>query len=450
MKKFFGTDGIRGLANRDLTPELALRLGKIFGRMTCEKHAGHSRILIGKDTRLSGGMLEAAVSSGLASQGVDVVLAGVIPTPGLAFLTRTQNFTAGLMISASHNPAEYNGIKFFSHDGFKITDQEEFEIEKSIGEFEKIHFQELTSRNLGIITRGEVLTARYLEHLRQVEKTSLDGLRVVLDLANGATFSLAPQLLSQLGADVISVCGKPDGLNINANCGSTHLENLQKEVVKHRADVGLAFDGDGDRLLAVDEKGQALDGDQILLIAARSLARDGKLCNNIVVTTIMSNYGLEEVLQEDKVTVRRTPVGDRYVVEEMMRCGAVLGGEQSGHIIFLDHNTTGDGLITGIELLSILKRNGGVLSTLARLIRHPQVQINVRVSSTTNWDHSSRVRAALSNAESQIRGNGRIIVRASGTEPLIRLMVEGKEITLIERIAKELAESIRAENVNVK
>jgi phosphoglucosamine mutase len=354
------------------------------------------------------------------------------------------------MITASHNPAEYNGIKFFSHDGFKLTDHEELEIEKSITEYEKIRFQELTDRNLGVITRDEVLTTKYLEHLRQVEKTSLNGLRVVLDLANGAAYSLAPQLLSQLGADVTSVGDKPDGMNINVDCGSTHLENLQKEMVKHQADVGLAFDGDGDRLLAVDEKGQALDGDQILLITARSLARDGRLRNNIVVTTVMSNYGLEEALQKENVTVRRTLVGDKYVIEEMRRCGAVLGGEQSGHIIFLDHNTTGDGLITAVKLLSILKRDGERLSTLASLNRYPQVQINVRVSNTTNWDNSPRVRAALSNAESQIRGNGRIIVRASGTEPLIRLMVEGKEITLIERVAKELAESIRAENVNVK
>jgi len=450
MKRLFGTDGVRGVANRDLTPEFAFRLGKVFGRMTHEEHGDHSRILIGKDTRLSGGMLEAALSEGLASQGVNVVLVGVIPTPGLAFLTRSQGFSAGLVITASHNLAEYNGIKFFSHDGFKLADHEELEIEKSIAEYETIRFQELTGRDLGVITRDEVLTTKYLEHVRQVEKTSLNGLRVVLDLANGATYSLAPRLLSQLGADVMSVCDKPDGLNINVNCGSTHLENLQKEMGKHRADVGLAFDGDGDRLLAVDEKGQALDGDQILLIAARSLVRDGRLRNNIVVTTVMSNYGLEEALQKENVTVKRTPVGDKYVVEEMRRCGAVLGGEQSGHIIFLDHNTTGDGLITAVKLLSILKRDSERLSTLASLNRYPQVQINVRVSNTANWDHPPRVRAALSNAENQIRGNGRIIVRASGTEPLIRLMVEGKEITLIERIAKELAESIRAENVNVK
>jgi phosphoglucosamine mutase len=450
MKRLFGTDGVRGVVNSDLTPEFAFRLGKVFGRMMHEKHGDHSRILIGKDTRLSGGMLEAAISEGLASQGVNVVLVGVIPTPGLAFLTRSQGFSAGLMITASHNPAEYNGIKFFSHDGFKLTDHEELEIEKSIAEYEKIRFQELTGRDLGVITRDEVLTTKYLKHLSQVEKTSLNGLRVVLDLANGATYSLAPQLLSQLGADVTSVCDKPDGLNINANCGSTHLENLQKEMAKHRADVGLAFDGDGDRLLAVDEKGQALDGDQILLVAARSLVRDGRLRNNVVVTTVMSNYGLEEALQKENVTVRRTPVGDRYVVEEMIRCGAVLGGEQSGHIIFLDHNTTGDGLITAVKLLSIIKRDSERLSTLDSLNRYPQIQINVRVSSTTNWDHPPRVQAALSNAESQMRGNGRIIVRASGTEPLIRLMVEGKEITLIERIAKELAESIRVENANVK
>jgi len=450
MKRLFGTDGVRGVANRDLTRELAFRIGKVFGRMTHEGHADDGRILIGRDTRLSGEMLEAALSAGLASQGVDVILVGIIPTPGLAFLTRTQGFSAGLMITASHNPAEYNGIKFFSHDGFKLTDHEELEIEKSITEYEKIRFQELTGRNLGVITRDEVLTSKYLEHVRRLEKTSLNGLRVVLDLANGATYSLAPQVLSQLGADVRPVCDKPDGLNINVNCGSTHLENLQKEMAKHRADVGLAFDGDGDRLLAVDEKGEALDGDQILLIAARSLVRDRKLRNNIVVTTVMSNYGLEEALQKENITVKRTPVGDKYVIEEMRRCGAVLGGEQSGHIIFLDQNTTGDGLITAVKLLSILKRDGERLSILGSLNRYPQVQINVRVSSTTNWDHSPRVRDALSNAESQIRGKGRIIVRASGTEPLIRLMVEGKEITLIERVAKELAESIRAENVNVK
>jgi phosphoglucosamine mutase len=450
MKRLFGTDGVRGIANRDLAPELAFRLAKLFGRIIRERQMGHGRVVIGKDTRLSGGMLESAISAGLASQGVNAILAGIIPTPGLAFLTRTEGFNAGVMISASHNPAEYNGIKFFSHDGFKLSNGEESKIERAFNGYEGIRFDELSGRSLGTVDRDQSLTPKYLECLKRVENVPLDGLRVIIDSANGATFSLAPELFSHLGAELVSVCDKPDGLNINAGCGSTHLEKLQEEVANHQADVGLAFDGDGDRLLAVDEKGQALDGDQIMLVAARSLARDGKLRNNLVVATVMSNYGLEEALREDNISVRRTPVGDRYIVEEMIKCGAILGGEQSGHIIFLDHNTTGDGLITGVKLLSTLKRDGGRLSKLAALNLYPQVQINIRVNDSEGWKLLPGVQAALTEAERRIKGNGRIVVRASGTEPLIRLMVEGKETGLIEKVAMELANSIRrAQTVNL-
>ena len=445
MKRLFGTDGVRGVANKDLPPELAFRLGKIFGHMLHEKRKQHPRVVVGRDTRRSGGMLEAAVSAGLASQGVDAILVGVIPTPGLAFLTRTLGFDAGVMISASHNPAEYNGIKLFARDGFKLSDDEELEIERALIQFEKIHFDELIGGNLGIVERNEDLTGQYFEFLKQVENVALDGLKVIVDSANGATFALASKIFSQLGATVVSICDKPDGLNINVECGSTHLENLQKEIVKNPADAGLAFDGDGDRVLAVDEKGQTLDGDQIMLLAARDLARQGRLHNNLVVVTVMSNYGLEEALQRDNISVKRTPVGDRHVVEEMKRSGAVLGGEQSGHIIFLDQNTTGDGLITSVRLLSILKKTGDKLSTIARINRYPQVQINIKIKDVENWNQLPEIKTAIANAEEEIKGNGRIIVRASGTEPLIRLMVEGKDLSMVERIAKRLAAAISNE-----
>ena len=392
-------------------------------------------------------MLESALTAGLTSQGVNVLLIGVIPTPGLAFLTRTEGFNAGAMISASHNPAEYNGIKFFSHDGFKLTDQEELQIERSLSEYEKIRFPTLIHRDLGTAECDKGLSTKYFEHLRNIEKISLNGLRVILDLANGATYTIAPRLLSSLGADVVTIADKPDGMNINSNCGSTHLENLQKAVLNQQAHLGLAFDGDGDRLLAVDENGETVDGDQIMLITALELARNGKLRNNLLVTTIMSNYGLEEALQQNHITLKRTNVGDKLVVGEMIRSGAVLGGEQSGHIVFLDYNTTGDGLITAVKLLATLKRSGGKLSALATGMKHyPQVQINVKVNKTENWNQTSEAQTAISNAERQIKGNGRIVVRASGTEPVIRIMVEGKDITLINKIAKDLADSIRTKS----
>lgn len=444
MKKLFGTDGIRGAVDKDLTMELAFRLGRVFGLIIEQKYpSGPWNVVIGRDTRSSCEALEGALSSGLKSQGVNMTLVNVIPTPGLAFLTRTAGFNAGVMISASHNPAEYNGIKFLSHNGFKLTDEEESEIEKAIGNYDQIHFPD---KQHGMIEHDTTLSTKYLEYLKQIDKISLSDMKVVVDLANGATYSIAPQLFAALGANVVPISNKPDGLNINLNCGSTHLDTLRKAVVAHQADVGLAFDGDGDRVLAVDENGEIVDGDQIVLIEALELARSGNLRNNTVVATVMSNYGFEEALQKRAITLKRTPVGDRYVVEEMVRSGAALGGEQSGHVVFLDYNTTGDGLITGLKLLATLKRSGRKLSVLAaEMERFPQVQLNVSVRSTKDWDRNLAIQTAISTAERHIQGRGRVFVRASGTEPLIRIMVEGKDYSLINQLARDIANTIQTE-----
>ena len=431
------------MVNKDLTTELAFRLGRAFGLIIEHKYlTGPWNVLVGRDTRLSCEALEGALSSGLASQGVNVSLVGIIPTPGLAFLTRTEGFTAGVMISASHNPAEYNGIKFVSHNGFKLTDEEESEIERAI-DYDQIRFPD---KQRGLIERDTTLSTKYLEYLKQIEKISLSGMKVVLDLANGATYSIALELFSALGANVVPISNKPDGTNINLNCGSTHLDTLQKVVVAHQADVGLAFDGDGDRVLAVDENGEMVDGDQIVLIEALELTRSGKLRNNTVVGTVLSNYGVEAALQKHHITLKRAAVGDRYVVAEMVGSGASLGGEQSGHVIFLDYNTTGDGLITGLKLLATLKRSGRKLSALAaEMERYPQVQLNMSVRSTKDWDRNLAIQTAISIAERHIQGKGRIVVRASGTEPLIRIMVEGKDFSLINQLARDVANTIQTE-----
>ncbi len=443
MKKLFGTDGIRGVVGKDLTIELCFRLGRVFGMMVAKNFPPGVSVVVGRDTRSSCEALVDALSAGMASQGVNVSLAEVIPTPGLTFLTRTAGFNAGVMISASHNPAEYNGIKFVSRDGLKLTEAKESEIESAIENYDQIHFPD---KPRGSIKRDPTLCAKYLEYVKQIQNISLSGLRVVMDLANGATYSIAPKLFTALGADVVSISNKPDGMNINLNCGSTHLDNLRKAVLTHQADVGVAFDGDGDRALAVDEKGEIVDGDQIVLIEALELARTGKLRNNTVVATVMSNYGLEIALREHNITLKRTPVGDRYVVAEMIESGASIGGEQSGHIIFLDHNTTGDGLITAIKLLATLKRKGRKLSVLAaELERLPQVQLNVSVRSTKDWNRNAAIQDAIANATRHIQGKGRIVVRASGTEPLIRVMVEGKDNSLIHRLAADVANVIQTE-----
>ena len=443
MKKLFGTDGIRGIVGKNLTADLSFKVARVFGMMITRDSPGPWKVIIGRDTRSSCEPLEDAICAGLISQGVDVSLAGVIPTPGLAYLTRTGQFNGGAMISASHNPAEYNGIKFISNDGFKITEERESAIEQALDNYDQLHFPKVPQ---GSVKRDLSLLLKYLEYLKQVEKISLSGLNVVIDLANGATFSIAPELFTALGANIVSISDKPDGMNINLNCGSTHLDNLQKAVLTHRADIGLAFDGDGDRVLAVDERGEIVDGDQIVLIEAIDFIQSGKLQNNTVVATVMSNYGLEIALREHNITLKRTSVGDRYVVEEMMKSGAVIGGEQSGHVVFLEYNTTGDGLITGVKLLSTLKRRGGKFSALAAMMqRLPQVQLNVNVRSTKHWEHNTAVQEAIRQADRQIQGKGRIVVRASGTEPLIRVMVEGKDDSLNGLLANDIASVIQTE-----
>jgi phosphoglucosamine mutase len=444
MRKLFGTDGIRGLVEKDLTTELAFKLGRVFGLLIeQERLSGPWSAVIGRDTRLSCKAIEEAVSSGLSSQGVNVSLVGVIPTPGLAFLAKIGGFDGGVMISASHNSAEYNGIKFLSHNGFKLSEEIESEIERAIANYEQVRFPDTPP---GLIEHNTGLSAKYLEYLKQIEKSSLSGLKIVIDMANGATYSIGPRLFAACGADVIPISDKPDGMNINLNCGSTHLDALQKAVTAHRADAGLAFDGDGDRVLAVDENGETVDGDQIVLIEALEMAQNGKLRNNMVVATVMSNYGFEAALQKHHITLKRTSVGDRYVVEEMVASGAVLGGEQSGHVVFLDYNTTGDGLITGLKLLATMKRSGRKLSVLsAEMERYPQVQLNVSVRSMQNLDRNPTIKTAISIAEDQIQGKGRIVIRASGTEPLIRIMVEGKDYSLINQLARKLADSIQSE-----
>ncbi len=449
MKRYFGTDGIRGVANKDLTPELAFRVGKIFGFLLQLNNAlpsGRKRVLMGKDTRISCGMLEAALSSGFAAQGIDVVQAEVLPTPAVAYLTRSMDFVAGAMISASHNPAEDNGIKFFSHEGYKFPDSVEREIESLLDEYDRTSFPSITGPEVGNISKDTFLVENYFKYLLKIEPLSLNGLKVVLDVANGATYQLAPKLFQQLGAQVITLFNAPDGLNINRECGSTHLENLKKAVLQHKADVGLAFDGDGDRMLAVDEKGGLVDGDQIMLIVAQELHRKNSLKNNLVIATVMSNFGFEEALDHNNIKMRRTSVGDRYVLEEMIKSGANLGGEQSGHIIFLDQNTAGDGLITAIKLLAALMSRKEPLSVLAeQMKRYPQILVNVPVHDKKNWDQRPVISEAIEKAQVELKGQGRLLIRASGTEPLIRVMVEGKDSEYIHTMAHELASVIRAE-----
>lgn len=449
MKRYFGTDGIRGVANKDLTPELAFRVGRVLGFLLQkgeELKTSRRKVLIGKDTRLSCGMLEAALSAGFASQGIDVVQVGVIPTPGVAYLTRTMDFAAGAMISASHNPAEDNGIKFFSHQGFKFPDDFELRIEKLLDTFGEVDFIPCTGDQVGTLQTDLTLTEKYLEYLESVEPLPLQGVKMVVDTANGATYQLAPAFFKSLGAEVVILFDRPDGLNINADCGSTHMKNLQQAVLEHRAHLGLAFDGDGDRVLAVDEKGQLMDGDQIMLAAALELMKTSAMKSGLVISTVMSNFGFEEALKQNGIELKRAAVGDRYVLEEMQKSGALLGGEQSGHIIFLEHNTVGDGLITALKLLSAYRRRGVPLSELAALMTHyPQVLLNVRVQNKKGWEENPAISQAIESAQREIEGNGRLLVRASGTEPLIRVMVEGKNAEHIHKVADYLADLIRAE-----
>jgi len=446
-RQLFGTDGVRGVANIEpMTSETALRLGRavayVFRRAAGRRH----KIIIGKDTRVSGYMLETAMASGICSMGVDVLLVGPLPTPGIAFLTRSLRADAGAVISASHNAFQDNGIKFFSSAGFKLPDDVELEIERLVLETEIDHLRP-TADEIGKAFRIDDADGRYNVFVKNTfpRDLTLDGLRVVVDCANGAAYKVAPEVLQELGATVTAIGVTPDGENINRDCGATSPAALQAAVIEHRAHVGVALDGDGDRCIFVDECGQVVDGDAVLAIASRELAEQGRLVGRTLVTTHMANFGLELAMRDLGINVLKTQVGDRYVLEEMQRGGFNLGGEQSGHVLFLDHTTTGDGLITALVVLGIMRTRGVPLSTLARVMRKfPQVLVNVPVRDKRDLDQIPEVRAAVTAVESALGGRGRVYIRYSGTEALARVMVEGEDLAQVEAHAAHIADAVKA------
>ncbi|MCI0468571.1 MAG: phosphoglucosamine mutase, partial [Nitrospirae bacterium] len=426
--RLFGTDGIRGEVNAfPMTADNVLRIGMAAGSLLKNSHGRHM-VLIGKDTRLSGYVIESALTSGLCSMGMNVTLAGPIPTPGVAFLTRALRLDAGIAISASHNPFQDNGIKIFSSDGFKLSDELEAEIERIV-EDSSFPSSRPKGKNIGKAFRLDDAVGRYIEYIKSTIPRGVDlvGMRVVVDSANGSAYKVTPWLLRELGAEVISINDKPDGVNINDKCGSTHLDNLAKEVIKNSAHLGIAHDGDADRTLFINERGETVDGDLVLAICASDLKRQGRLNKDVVVATVMSNLGLEKYLAGIGISLIRTMVGDRYVVEEMRRGGFNLGGEQSGHIIFLDYNTTGDGAITALQVLDLMRRRGMPLSELTKGIdAYPQVLLNIPHSAGTvriEIEKSPQIMDAIKMAEDRLGSQGRLLVRPSGTEPKIRVMV---------------------------
>ncbi|GGH75944.1 phosphoglucosamine mutase [Compostibacillus humi] len=422
MGKYFGTDGVRGVANVELTPELAFKLGRVSGYLLGQK-SEKPKVIIGRDTRISGEMLEGALVSGLLSVGAEVMRLGVISTPGVAYLTKALSASAGIMISASHNPVEDNGIKFFGPDGFKLSDEQENEMERLLDAEDNL--PRPTGAGIGNINDYYEGGQKYLSFLKDTIDNDLEGLTVALDCAHGATSSLATHLFADLEADVFSIGSTPNGLNINDGVGSTHPESLQAFVLEKEADVGLAFDGDGDRLIAVDEKGNLVDGDQIMYICAKFLKERGMLPHNTVVSTVMSNIGFYKALEANEISSKKTAVGDKYVMEEMRKGGYVLGGEQSGHIIFLNHTTTGDGMLSALQLLNVIKETGKPLSELASEMKvFPQVLKNVKVANKEEAMTNSRIQEEIEAVEKELGNEGRVLVRPSGTEPLIRVMVE--------------------------
>lgn len=443
MGRLFGTDGVRGLANQDLNCELAFKLGQAGAYiLTMAKHK--PRILVGRDTRLSGDMLEAALIAGICSVGAEALVVGIIPTPAVAYLTRYYRADAGVVISASHNSMEYNGIKFFNNQGYKLPDELEDRIERIILEGAE-EIPAPMGLDVGRVVRIKNAANEYIDFLKSTIDIKLDGLKIAIDCANGAAYKVAPEVLSQLGAEVYTIYNTPDGTNINDLCGSTHPDRLQSYVLETGADIGLAFDGDADRLIAVDEHGQLVDGDQIMAICGLDMKKRGILKNNTVVGTVMSNLGLDIALKEQKCKLIKTKVGDRYVLEEMLQGGYSLGGEQSGHIIFLDHSTTGDGILTALQLLSVLKRENKKLSQLASVMKKlPQVLVNARVaeSKKTDYKEDSIIQQEIKRIEDIFKETGRVLIRPSGTEPLVRVMIEGEDQREIEEYAVRLAKLI--------
>jgi len=470
-RRLFGTDGVRGLANLEpMTSEVALKLGRAIAHVVHDaspQAAGGSggtrlsypsglrggtamhryKILIGKDTRLSGYMLETALASGICSRGADVLLVGPLPTPGVAFLTRSMRADAGVVISASHNPFEDNGIKFFSYEGFKLPDQVEARMEEMIFKGEA-DLCRPTASEIGKAFRISDAVGRYVVFLKNTfpRHLTLEGLRIVIDCGHGAAYRVAPEVLSELGAEVIPIGVHPDGENINRECGALHPETARKALLEHRADLAVSLDGDGDRAIFLDEQGEVVDGDHVIAICAREMQKRGMLKGGTVVATVMSNLGLDLALQDVEVKVVRTAVGDRYVVEEMLRGGYNLGGEQSGHVVFLDHNTTGDGCITFLQVLAIMVEKGQRLGELKRVMtRLPQVLLNVGVKEKKDISRLPRVRHKIAAAKKELGTRGRILVRYSGTEPLARVMLEGEDEDKIRQMAEEIAHEISLE-----
>ncbi|MGX7705817.1 phosphoglucosamine mutase [Methylobacterium sp. Gmos1] len=443
MRKYFGTDGIRGRANGVITPELALRVGQAAG-LVFQRGDHRHRVVIGKDTRLSGYMIETALVAGFTSVGMDVMLLGPMPTPAVAMLTRSMRADIGVMISASHNPFEDNGIKIFGPDGFKLSDDVEREIEQLIDS--SLHTRLAGSNDLGRAKRIESVHARYIEFAKRTlpRNLTLDGLRVVVDCANGAAYRVAPETLWELGAEVIAIGTEPDGFNINRDVGSTAPEALVAKVRELRADIGIALDGDADRVLVVDEKGQRVDGDQLMAVVARSWQEDDRLSKNGIVATIMSNLGLERYLGGLGLGLVRTAVGDRYVLEHMREHGYNLGGEQSGHIIMSDYATTGDGLVAALQLLSVVQRQQRPVSEVCHCFDPlPQVLKNVRYGTGGEPLRQDSVVTAIEGARERLGEGGRLVIRPSGTEPVIRVMAEGDDRDLVVRVVDDVVEALR-------
>ena len=444
MGRLFGTDGVRGVANEALTCERAMQIGRAAATVLSGSKRNAPRVLIGMDTRLSSDMLANALAAGLCSVGADVIILGVVPTPAVAYLVGKYKANAGIMISASHNPYEFNGIKIFNEDGFKLAD----EIEERIESIVLDHTPEVKladSQSIGKVTYATNAADDYIEHITSVAICSLEGLEIAIDCANGSSSVTAKKLFEELGAKVHVLADTPDGVNINENCGSTHLENLQKYVVENKLSAGVAFDGDADRCLCVDENGEVIDGDMIMAICALDLKERGKLKRNTVVGTIMTNFGFTKFCEKNDLRFIATKVGDRYVLEEMLLENYSLGGEQSGHVIFRDFSTTGDGQLTAVQLLTHLKRSGKTLSELASVMtRYPQFIVNIRTTDEGKlaFFTDPEIKALIKAAEETLGDTGRMVVRPSGTEPLIRIMTEGDNAELAEKVAKDTADAI--------
>jgi len=445
MGRLFGTDGARGIANKELTCELAMNIGRAAAMVLANENK-HPKILIGKDTRLSGDMLEGALTAGLCSIGADVLLLGAVPTPAVAYLIKKYKVDAGIMISASHNSFEFNGIKIFSSDGYKLPDELENEIESIVLDHSK-PFTILVNEGIGKVTKAENAVSDYIEHIISTVPYRLDGMNVAIDCSNGSASTTARELFTKLGANCHILSAEPDGININDKCGSTHLENLQKYVVENGLEMGVAFDGDADRCLAVDENGNIVDGDFIMAICAMDLYSRGKLAKNTAVGTVMSNMGFGKFCEDNHIKFVSTNVGDRYVLEAMLREGYNFGGEQSGHVIFLDYSTTGDGQLTAAQLLSLVHRRNAKMSSIATLMTHyPQILINVKVTNEgkVQFYKNQDIKNKIEAVKNELGSDGRILVRLSGTEPLVRVMLEGLDKDKITRLANETADLIKA------